>query len=147
MAARTSHRTQRSFTGPLAPPLRCSAASHLGCSSASSVRSPPAVTGQVVVVSACQVIRGTFCLVHRPFAGCTEALQKWLRISPAVLYNVRSCFLSLSCGSCAGEQHAFPDRYLSTTVGTAVISSTLLSDYQEISTSVRYRLQHRVQVP
>ncbi|NXH94802.1 AGRD2 protein, partial [Pachycephala philippinensis] len=34
-------------------------------------------------------------------------------------------------------------KYLSTTVGTAVISSTLLSDYQEISTSVRYRLQHR----
>ncbi|NXB52746.1 AGRD2 protein, partial [Leucopsar rothschildi] len=29
----------------------------------------------------------------------------------------------------------------------AVISSTLLSDFQEISTSVRYRLQHRVQVP
>ncbi|NXQ63136.1 AGRD2 protein, partial [Anthoscopus minutus] len=38
-------------------------------------------------------------------------------------------------------------KYLSTTVGTAVISSTLLSDFQEISTSVRYRLQHRVQVP
>ncbi|NWV79392.1 AGRD2 protein, partial [Dasyornis broadbenti] len=37
-------------------------------------------------------------------------------------------------------------KYLSTTVGTAVISSTLLSDYQEISTSVHYRLQHRVQV-
>lgn len=27
------------------------------------------------------------------FAGGTEALQEWLRISPAVLYNVRSCFL------------------------------------------------------
>uniref|UniRef100_A0A8C3K7S1 Adhesion G protein-coupled receptor D2 n=1 Tax=Calidris pygmaea TaxID=425635 RepID=A0A8C3K7S1_9CHAR len=38
-------------------------------------------------------------------------------------------------------------RYLSTTVGTAIISSALLSDYQEISTSVRYRLQHRIQVP
>ncbi|NXP24118.1 AGRD2 protein, partial [Scytalopus superciliaris] len=38
-------------------------------------------------------------------------------------------------------------RYVSTTVGTAVISSTLLSDYQEVSTSVRYRLQHRAQVP
>ncbi|KFQ55304.1 putative G-protein coupled receptor 144, partial [Pelecanus crispus] len=36
-------------------------------------------------------------------------------------------------------------KYLSTTVGTAVISSALLSDYQEISTSVRYRLQHRAQ--
>ncbi|NXL72231.1 AGRD2 protein, partial [Leptocoma aspasia] len=34
-------------------------------------------------------------------------------------------------------------KYLSTTVGTAVISSALLSGYQEISTSVRYRLQHR----
>ncbi|NWR64612.1 AGRD2 protein, partial [Bucorvus abyssinicus] len=38
-------------------------------------------------------------------------------------------------------------KYLTTMVGTAVISSTLLSDYQEISTSVRYHLQHRVQVP
>ncbi|NWH85387.1 AGRD2 protein, partial [Aegithalos caudatus] len=38
-------------------------------------------------------------------------------------------------------------KYLSTTVGTAVISCTLLSDFQEISTSVRYRLQHRAQVP
>ncbi|NWV22597.1 AGRD2 protein, partial [Origma solitaria] len=38
-------------------------------------------------------------------------------------------------------------KYLSTTVGTAVISSTLLSDHQEISSSVRYRLQHRAQVP
>ncbi|XP_008934571.1 PREDICTED: probable G-protein coupled receptor 144, partial [Merops nubicus] len=36
-------------------------------------------------------------------------------------------------------------KYLATTVGTAVISSALLSDYQEISTSVWYRLQHRVQ--
>ncbi|NWI06400.1 AGRD2 protein, partial [Tichodroma muraria] len=34
-------------------------------------------------------------------------------------------------------------KYLSTTVGTAVISSTVLSDYQEISTSVSYHLQHR----
>uniref|UniRef100_U3JHF8 Adhesion G protein-coupled receptor D2 n=1 Tax=Ficedula albicollis TaxID=59894 RepID=U3JHF8_FICAL len=38
-------------------------------------------------------------------------------------------------------------KSLRTAVGTAVISSTLLSDFQEISTSVRYRLQHRVQVP
>ncbi|KAF1636730.1 Adhesion G-protein coupled receptor D2, partial [Eudyptes filholi] len=59
------------------------------------------------------------------------------------------------CLSGAGSSAVFQDvaasdggqKYLSTTVGTAVISSTLLSDYQEISTSVRYRLQHRVQVP
>ncbi|NXG64708.1 AGRD2 protein, partial [Hemiprocne comata] len=36
-------------------------------------------------------------------------------------------------------------KYLSTTVGTALISSTVLSDYQEISTSVHYHLQHHVQ--
>ncbi|XP_027543740.1 adhesion G-protein coupled receptor D2 [Neopelma chrysocephalum] len=36
-------------------------------------------------------------------------------------------------------------KYVSTAVGTAVISATLLSHYQEISTSVRYRLQHRAQ--
>ncbi|NXG49129.1 AGRD2 protein, partial [Psilopogon haemacephalus] len=33
-------------------------------------------------------------------------------------------------------------KYLTTTVGTAVISSSLLCDYQEISTSVRYHLKH-----
>ncbi|NXC72624.1 AGRD2 protein, partial [Anhinga anhinga] len=57
------------------------------------------------------------------------------------------------CLSGTGSSAVFQDvaasdggqRYLSTTVGTAVISSTLLSDYQEISTSVRYRLQHRIQ--
>nr|XP_023964757.1 adhesion G-protein coupled receptor D2 isoform X1 [Chrysemys picta bellii]XP_023964758.1 adhesion G-protein coupled receptor D2 isoform X1 [Chrysemys picta bellii] len=38
-------------------------------------------------------------------------------------------------------------RYLSTRVGSAIISSTLRSDYQEISTSVRYHLQHRTQDP
>uniref|UniRef100_A0A8C0FYF9 Adhesion G protein-coupled receptor D2 n=1 Tax=Chelonoidis abingdonii TaxID=106734 RepID=A0A8C0FYF9_CHEAB len=38
-------------------------------------------------------------------------------------------------------------RYLSTQVGSAIISSSLRSDYQEISTSVRYHLQHRTQVP
>uniref|UniRef100_A0A7M4EV78 Adhesion G protein-coupled receptor D2 n=1 Tax=Crocodylus porosus TaxID=8502 RepID=A0A7M4EV78_CROPO len=40
-----------------------------------------------------------------------------------------------------------PHRYVSTRVGTAVVSSALLSDYQEIRTAVRYRLQHRAQVP
>ncbi|XP_048822359.1 adhesion G-protein coupled receptor D2 isoform X5 [Lagopus muta] len=52
-----------------------------------------------------------------------------------------------------GSRAAFQDvaasdggqKYLSTAVGTAVISSTVLSDYQEISTSVRYHLQHRTQ--
>ncbi|NXM10973.1 AGRD2 protein, partial [Ploceus nigricollis] len=58
--------------------------------------------------------------------------------------------LSSSGTSAVSQGTAAPDgghKYLSTTVGTAVISSTLLSDSQEISTSVRYRLQHRVQVP
>ncbi|NXJ87831.1 AGRD2 protein, partial [Corythaixoides concolor] len=52
-------------------------------------------------------------------------------------------------GSSAGVQDATASdggqKYLGTTVGTAVISSALLSDYQEISTSVRYHLQHHVQ--
>ncbi|NXT00611.1 AGRD2 protein, partial [Jacana jacana] len=58
--------------------------------------------------------------------------------------------LSGTSGSTVFQDVAASDRgqkYLSTTVGTAVISSALLSDYQEISTSVRYHLQHRVQVP
>ncbi|PKU37060.1 hypothetical protein llap_12636 [Limosa lapponica baueri] len=57
------------------------------------------------------------------------------------------------CLSGAGSSAVFQDvaasdggqKYLSTTVGTAIISSALLSDYQEISTSVHYHLQHRVQ--
>nr|XP_021135888.1 adhesion G-protein coupled receptor D2 [Columba livia] len=56
--------------------------------------------------------------------------------------------LSSTDGSAAIQDVAASDggqKYLGTTVGTAVISSTLLSDYQEISTSVRYRLQHHVQ--
>ncbi|XP_068067250.1 adhesion G-protein coupled receptor D2 [Anomalospiza imberbis] len=56
--------------------------------------------------------------------------------------------LSSSGTSAVSQDTAAPDggqKYLITTVGTAVISSTLLSHDQEISTSVRYRLQHRVQ--
>ncbi|NXC99140.1 AGRD2 protein, partial [Certhia familiaris] len=58
--------------------------------------------------------------------------------------------LSSSSTSAASQDVAASDggqKYLSTTVGTAVISSALLSDSQEISTSVSYRLQHRAQVP
>ncbi|KFP45823.1 putative G-protein coupled receptor 144, partial [Chlamydotis macqueenii] len=57
------------------------------------------------------------------------------------------------CLSGAGSSAVFQDmaasdggqKFPRTMVGTAVISSALLSDYQEISTSVRYRLQHHVQ--
>ncbi|NXQ40433.1 AGRD2 protein, partial [Catharus fuscescens] len=58
--------------------------------------------------------------------------------------------LSSSGTSAVSQDTAASDgaqKALGTAVGTAVISSTLLSDFQEISTSVRYRLQHRVQVP
>ncbi|XP_043386628.1 adhesion G-protein coupled receptor D2 isoform X1 [Chelonia mydas] len=63
-------------------------------------------------------------------------------------YSSLQCFL-------AGSRTVFQDgatsdggrRYLSTQVGSAIISSVLRSDYQEISTSVRYRLQHRTQDP
>uniref|UniRef100_H0Z9W7 Adhesion G protein-coupled receptor D2 n=1 Tax=Taeniopygia guttata TaxID=59729 RepID=H0Z9W7_TAEGU len=54
--------------------------------------------------------------------------------------------LSSSGTSAVSQGTAAPDgaqKYLSTTVGTAVISSTLLGEDQEISTAVRYRLQHR----
>nr|XP_054502653.1 adhesion G-protein coupled receptor D2 [Agelaius phoeniceus] len=50
--------------------------------------------------------------------------------------------------SAVAQDTAAPDggqKYLGTSVGTAVISATLLSDQQEISTAVRYRLQHRAQ--
>ncbi|XP_039586577.1 adhesion G-protein coupled receptor D2 [Passer montanus] len=41
--------------------------------------------------------------------------------------------------------HKSPSTAVGTAVGTAVISCTLLSGHQEISASVRYRLQHRLQ--
>ncbi|XP_053940549.1 adhesion G-protein coupled receptor D2 isoform X2 [Cuculus canorus] len=52
-------------------------------------------------------------------------------------------------GSSAVFQDVSPDggqKYWSTVVGTAVISSTVLSEDQEISTSVHYQLQHHIQV-
>ncbi|NXO82709.1 AGRD2 protein, partial [Sitta europaea] len=58
--------------------------------------------------------------------------------------------LSSGSASAVSQDVAASDggqKFLSATVGTAVISSTLLSGYQEISTSVSYRLQHRAQVP
>ncbi|XP_075295299.1 adhesion G protein-coupled receptor D2 isoform X1 [Opisthocomus hoazin] len=52
-------------------------------------------------------------------------------------------------GSSAGLQDtAAPEggqKYLGAAVGTAVISSALLSDRREVSTSVRYRLRHHLQ--
>ncbi|KFO82578.1 putative G-protein coupled receptor 144, partial [Cuculus canorus] len=53
-------------------------------------------------------------------------------------------------GSSVVFQDVSPDggqKYWSTVVGTAVISSTVLSEDQEISTSVHYQLQHHIQVP
>ncbi|NXL17921.1 AGRD2 protein, partial [Setophaga kirtlandii] len=50
--------------------------------------------------------------------------------------------------SAVSQDSAAPDgaqKHLGTSVGTAVISATLLSDQQEISAAVRYRLQHRAQ--
>ncbi|NWX62355.1 AGRD2 protein, partial [Promerops cafer] len=63
--------------------------------------------------------------------------------------SLQRCLSSSGAGAVSQDTAASDGghRYLSSTVGTAVISSTLLSGYQEISTSVRYRLQHRVQVP
>ncbi|NXI84730.1 AGRD2 protein, partial [Rhipidura dahli] len=62
--------------------------------------------------------------------------------------SLQRCLSSTGTSAVSQDMAASDGRqkYLSATVGTAVISSTLLSDYQEISTSVRYRLQHRVQV-
>ncbi|NXA74495.1 AGRD2 protein, partial [Thryothorus ludovicianus] len=60
--------------------------------------------------------------------------------------SLQRCLSSTSAVPQDTAASAGGQKYLSIAVGTAVISSTLLSDYQEISTSVSYRLQHRVQV-
>uniref|UniRef100_A0A8C0UQ44 Adhesion G protein-coupled receptor D2 n=1 Tax=Cyanistes caeruleus TaxID=156563 RepID=A0A8C0UQ44_CYACU len=49
----------------------------------------------------------------------------------------RSRFLSMSCASCACEQRPFPGRYLSTTVGTAVISSNEIPTMPWLSVEVK----------
>ncbi|NXC37059.1 AGRD2 protein, partial [Campylorhamphus procurvoides] len=62
-------------------------------------------------------------------------------------YGALQRCLSSSAVSQDVAASAVGHKYVSTTVGTALISSTLLGDHQEISTAVRYRLQHRGQVP
>ncbi|NXM40824.1 AGRD2 protein, partial [Gymnorhina tibicen] len=61
--------------------------------------------------------------------------------------SLQRCLSSTGTSAVAQDAAASDggQKYLSTTVGTAVISSALLSGSQEISTAVRYRLQHRVQ--
>ncbi|XP_039177544.1 adhesion G-protein coupled receptor D2 [Crotalus tigris] len=59
------------------------------------------------------------------------ALQRLLASSSAVIKDA-----AVSDGG---------QRHLSTQVASSIISSSLVSNYKEISTSVRYRLRHRVQ--
>ncbi|KFV72191.1 putative G-protein coupled receptor 144, partial [Struthio camelus australis] len=76
-------------------------------------------------------------------------------LNRVIVKNMWFGFGSLQrCLASTGSNAVFQDvaasdggrKYLSTTVGTAVISSALLSDYQEISTSVHYHLQHHTKV-
>ncbi|XP_074871729.1 adhesion G protein-coupled receptor D2 isoform X2 [Carettochelys insculpta] len=63
-------------------------------------------------------------------------------------YSYSSLPRSLTGGSTVFQDVAASDggrKYLSTQVGSSVISSALRSDYQEISISVRYRLKHHTQ--
>nr|XP_025956658.1 adhesion G-protein coupled receptor D2 [Dromaius novaehollandiae] len=86
----------------------------------------------------------------------TEEMQrlKAKGLSRVIVKNMWFGYGSLQrCLTGTGSNAVFQDvaasdggrKYLSTTVGTAVISSALLSDYQEISTSVRYHLQHHTE--
>ncbi|XP_015278488.1 PREDICTED: adhesion G-protein coupled receptor D2 [Gekko japonicus] len=64
-------------------------------------------------------------------------------------YSYGSLQHLLGSGSAVFKDAAVSDggrRYLSTQVSSSIISSTVVSDYEEISTSVRYRLQHQAQV-
>ncbi|XP_061460453.1 adhesion G-protein coupled receptor D2 [Rhineura floridana] len=63
-------------------------------------------------------------------------------------YGYNSLQRLLAGGNAVFEDAAVSDggrRYLSTQVSSSIISSTLVSDYEEISTSVHYRLRHQVQ--
>ncbi|KAF7241032.1 Adhesion G-protein coupled receptor D2 [Varanus komodoensis] len=63
-------------------------------------------------------------------------------------YRYGSLQRLLTADRAVSEDAAVSDggmRYLSTQVGSSLISSTLVSDYEEVSTAVRYRLRHRAQ--
>ncbi|XP_028571058.2 adhesion G protein-coupled receptor D2 isoform X3 [Podarcis muralis] len=63
-------------------------------------------------------------------------------------YGYSSLQRLLTSGNAVLQDAAVSDggrRYLSTQAGSSIISSSLVSDYEEISTAVRYRLWHRVQ--
>ncbi|XP_010218813.1 PREDICTED: probable G-protein coupled receptor 144, partial [Tinamus guttatus] len=96
--------------------------------------------------------RGGHDLIEVP----TEEMQKLKAkgLSRVIVKNMWFGYGSLQrCLASMGTSADFQDvaasdggqKYLSTTVGTAVISSTLLSDHQEVGTAVRYRLQHQPQ--
>uniref|UniRef100_A0A8C3EE48 Adhesion G protein-coupled receptor D2 n=1 Tax=Corvus moneduloides TaxID=1196302 RepID=A0A8C3EE48_CORMO len=75
----------------------------------------------------------TWSSISQVMVGMAARASRARCAGSAVLGTVRSRFLSTSCGSRACEQRPFPGRYLSTTVGTAVISSTLLSNFHVFS--------------
>ncbi|XP_042335010.1 adhesion G-protein coupled receptor D2 [Sceloporus undulatus] len=63
-------------------------------------------------------------------------------------YRYGSLQRLLAGGSAVFEDAAVSDggrRYLSTQVSSSIISSSLVSDYEELSTSVRYSLRHQTQ--
>ncbi|KFQ52607.1 putative G-protein coupled receptor 144, partial [Nestor notabilis] len=113
------------------------------------------IRGPMAVVELCD--RMVSLLAPLLTAGRTKIMVQHgnVGLHRVVVKNMWFGYSSLQrCLSSAGNTAVFQDvaasdggqKYLSTMVGTAVISAALLSDYQEISTSVRYRLQHHVQI-
>ncbi|KAM8796603.1 adhesion G protein-coupled receptor D2 [Eudromia elegans] len=93
--------------------------------------------------------RGGRDLIEVPSEEMQRLKAKGLR--RVIVKNMWFGYGSLQrCLASTGSKTDFQDvaasdgrqKYLRTTVGTAVISSALLSDYQEMGTSVHYRLQH-----
>ncbi|NXK83746.1 AGRD2 protein, partial [Amazona guildingii] len=113
------------------------------------------IRGPMAVVELCD--RMVSLLAPLLTAGRTKIMVQHgnVGLHRVVVKNMWFGYSSLQrCLSSTGSTAVFQNtaasdggqKYLSTVVGTAVISAALLSDYQEISTSVRYRLQHHVQV-
>uniref|UniRef100_A0A8C3RVB3 Adhesion G protein-coupled receptor D2 n=1 Tax=Chelydra serpentina TaxID=8475 RepID=A0A8C3RVB3_CHESE len=94
---------------------------------------------------------GRASLSGEPSGGFFHCLSSGLSRVTAIHtwygYSSLQCFLPGSSAVFQDVAVLSVPRYLSTQVGSAIISSALRSDYQEISTSVRYRLQHRTQSP
>ncbi|KAJ6652855.1 hypothetical protein lerEdw1_010573 [Lerista edwardsae] len=79
-----------------------------------------------------------------PPAGPPQPPQALGSLSLSLSLSVCVCVCVCACACLSVRLSVCPSlpRHLRTQVGSAIISSTLMGDFEEISTAVRFRLQH-----